>query len=411
MKSQDLRSHIPLLEKFVYLDSASTSQTPRNVIEAMNDYFINYNANTGRGAYRIAIKASQKLDYARENLANFISASPNEVVFTKNTTEAINIVANGLNLSKDSTVIISDMEHHSNYIPWINLKNKGVNVEIASSNDNGIIDIENINEITIAANKNISNKSKHDNSKNIIAISHITNSIGSKQNINEISEIAKENDTLFLVDAAQSIGHTSVNTKKINADFIAFPGHKGLLGPVGTGGLYINKSTVSATDLAPLNLGGGTIRDTKEYDFDLENVPNVYEGGTLNIAGFIGLSAGIDYINKIGIKNIENHNQNLKNQLIEGISSISGLNYYGDKDNIDSIVSFNINGINSHDLAKILDETSNICIRSGHHCAIPAMNHLKTNNGTCRASFHYYNNSEDINKLVDALKEIATLFS
>lgn len=411
MKSQDLRSHVPLLKKFVYLDSASTSQTPKNVIEAMNDYFINYNANTGRGAYRIAIKASQKITNARENLARFISAHPEEIVFTKNTTEAINIVSNGLNLSKDSTVIISDMEHHSNYIPWINLKNKGVKVEIVSSNDNGIINIENINEITITSNKNISNKFKSNNSKNIIAISHINNSIGSKQKINEISKIAKENDTLFLVDAAQSIGHTSVNAKKIDADFIAFPGHKGLLGPVGTGGLYINKSTVSTTDLAPMNLGGGTIKDTEEYIFTLDKAPHVYEGGTLNIAGFIGLSVGIDYINKIGIKNIEKHNQILKNQLIEGISNVNGISYYGDRDNMDSIVSFNINGINSHDLAKILDETSNICIRSGHHCAIPAMNHLKTNNGTCRASFHYYNNTNDINKLIDALKEIAALFS
>ncbi|MGL4670026.1 MAG: aminotransferase class V-fold PLP-dependent enzyme, partial [Methanobacteriaceae archaeon] len=139
--------------------------------------------------------------------------------------------------------------------------------------------------------------------------------------------------------------------------------------------------------------------------------PNVYEGGTLNIAGFIGLSAGIDYINKIGISNIEKHNQNLKNQLIEGISKIPGLNYYGNKDNIDSIVSFNLNGINSHDLAKILDETGNICVRSGKHCAIPAMTHLGAYNGACRASFHYYNNTEDVDKLINSLKEISTLFN
>ncbi|MGL4670388.1 MAG: aminotransferase class V-fold PLP-dependent enzyme, partial [Methanobacteriaceae archaeon] len=323
MKSEDLRSHIPLLKKLVYLDSASTSQTPKNVIESMNEYFINYNANTGRGAYSIAIKATQKLNNARENLAKFISADSNEIVFTKNTTESINIIVNGLNLSKGNTVIISDMEHHSNYIPWINLKNKGVNIEVASSNDYGIVDIENINDITVKTSKNIENaenRFKGNNSKNIIAISHITNSIGSKQDINEISKIAKENDTLFLLDAAQSIGHLEVNVKDIGADFIAFPGHKGLLGPVGTGGLYINSKSESI--ISPTILGGGTVKDAnsdvKGLNFTLENSPNVYEGGTLNIAGFIGLSAGIDYINKIGISNIEKHNQNLKNQLIEG---------------------------------------------------------------------------------------------
>lgn len=416
MKSEDLRSHIPLLKKLVYLDSASTSQTPKNVIESMNDYFINYNANTGRGAYSIAIKATQKLNNARENLAKFISANSNEIVFTKNTTESINIIVNGLNLSKGNTVIISDMEHHSNYIPWINLKNKGVNIEVASSNDYGIVDIENINDITVKTSKNIENaenRFKDNNSKNIIAISHITNSIGSKQDINEISKIAKENDTLFLLDAAQSIGHLEVNVKDIGADFIAFPGHKGLLGPVGTGGLYINSKSESV--ISPTTLGGGTVKgttsDVKGLNFTLENSPNVYEGGTLNIAGFIGLSAGIDYINKIGISNIEKHNQNLKNQLIEGISRIPGLNYYGNKDNIDSIVSFNLNGINSHDLAKILDETGNICVRSGKHCAIPAMTHLGAYNGVCRASFHYYNNTEDVDKLINSLKEISTLFN
>ena len=397
MKSvENIRKDFPILENIIYFDSASTTLTPKSVVESMDDYYYNYNANIGRGAYRSAIKSGQKIEETRKKIANLINSSNNEIIFTQNTTSAINIVANGFPYEKNDNIIISNIEHHSNSIPWLNIeknsKNDNINVKIANADSNGIIDPGSIGELI-------------DNNTKLVAITHISNSIGSCQDIKEISKIVHESeDTYFLVDVAQSIGHTKIDLKDIDADFIAAPGHKGLLGPTGTGFLYGKEELLE--ELSPKNLGGGTVTNLKNHEFSIESVPYRFEGGTQNISGIIGLGKAIDYINNIGISNIEKHSKNLTKELYNGLSDIDNVILYGNPENISSIVSFNIDGINPVDVSKILDETANICVRSGFHCAIPSLNLIGANEGSVRASIHCYNNKKDVETLVENIKEM-----
>jgi cysteine desulfurase / selenocysteine lyase len=394
MKNADVRADIPLLEDYIYLDAASTTPTPRPVVEAMSDYFYHYNANTGRGSYHLAVKATQEMEKARENLAKFFNARPNEIIFTKNTTEAINLVARGMNFSKGDRVVVSNMEHHSNLIPWLNLQKRGVEVEIVKANPEGVVDPYDIEN---AIDKNTK----------LLTITHISNSIGSIQPVEELGKIAQENGTSYLIDAAQSAGHLKLSVKDLNADFIAFPGHKGLLGPVGTGFLYCGQGLQE--EMEPINLGGGTVEDVHGNFFQLTPCPTRFEGGTQNIAGFIGLGAAVDYVKRIGILKIEKHDKKLTRLLYKRLHDIEGATVYGNPENIYGIVSFNIDGINPHDLAKILDETQNICVRSGQHCAIPSIEHFgaREAEGTVRASFHYYNTPGEVKTLGDCLEEIS----
>lgn len=213
-----------------------------------------------------------------------------------------------------------------------------------------------------------------------------------------------------MVDAAQSAGHMKLDVKETKADFITFPGHKGLLGPIGTGFLYCGEQSVEK--LEPMNLGGGTVLDVTENEFSFEDVPARFEGGTQNIAGFIGLGVAVDYIDRIGLERIENHGKKLTAMLFQEINDISNTIVYGSPENIYGIVAFNIDGVNAHDVAKILDELKNICVRSGHHCAIPAIRHIGAIElgGTVRASLHYYNTEEEIQIFGETLREISKFF-
>lgn len=401
ISAEKIREDFPILKNITYLDSASTSLTPKPVIEAISDYYYNYNANIGRGAYKTAIKTGQKVESTRFKIASLINASEEEIIFTQNTTNAINTVINGYPFEKNENIIISDVEHHSNFIPWINLEkrskdNLSLDVKIANADSDGIIKPSKIRELI-------------DNNTRMIAITHISNSIGSRQDINNISKIVHEYDDVYLlIDVAQSIGHTKIDVKKINADFIAAPGHKGLLGPTGTGFLYGKKELLEK--LSPTNLGGGTVTNLKNKEFELENVPYRFEGGTQNISGIIGFGKAIDYINDIKISKIEKHSIYLTKELYKLLSEIDNVIVYGNIDNIFNIVSFNIKNVNPHDVSKILDETGNICVRSGYHCAIPSLDIINANEGTVRASIHCYNNLEDIKKLANSVKEISEFF-
>jgi len=395
MKTADVREDIPLLEDYIYLDAASTTPTPRPVVEAMCDYFYHYNANTGRGAYRLTAKATQEMENAREIVAKFFgAASSNEIIFTKNTTEAINLVAKGIKFRKGDRIVVSNMEHHSNLVPWLNLKKRGVEVEIVKANQEGVVDPSDIDN---AIDKNTK----------LLTITHISNSIGSVQPVEELGKIAREKGTPYLIDAAQSAGHLKLNVKDLKADFIAFPGHKGILGPVGTGFLYCDQDIQEKME--PMNLGGGTVEYVSRNGFQLTPCPNRFEGGTQNIAGFIGLGAAVNYVKRIGISKIEKHDRKLTQILYKRLIDLDGTSLYGSPENIYGIVSFNIDGINPHDLAKILDETKNICVRSGQHCAIPSIKHLEARKagGTVRASFHYYNTTEEVKILGECLEEIS----
>lgn len=395
MKTADVRRDIPLLDDVIYLDAASTTPTPRPVVEAISDYFYNYNANTGRGAYRMAVKATQKLDEARNKIARFVKADPNEIIFTKNTTEAINMVANSLEFERGDNIVVPNIEHHSNLVPWLNLQEKGVELRMVKAGEEGVIDPDSVNEMI-------------DGKTRLVSITHISNSLGTVQPVEEISEIAENKGAMCLIDAAQSAGHMEVDVKQLKADFVAFPGHKGLLGPVGTGFLYCAKN--AQKELKPLNLGGGTVNDVTDHDFNLTGAPACFEGGTQNIAGFIGLGAAIDYLGRIGIHSIEKHSKKLTRIMYQEIQDLEKVTVYGSPENIYGIVSFNIDNINPHDLAKILDETKSICVRSGFHCAIPSMKHIGAYEigGTVRASIHYYNTQEEIEILSETLKKVSS---
>ena len=394
----DIRADIPLLEEVIYLDAASTTPTPKPVVEAMCDYFYNYNSNTGRGAYRMAVKSTKEFERARYRISKFINCKSSEVIFTKNTTEAINLVANGFDFKKGDSIIVPNIEHHSNFIPWLNLKKKqGVELKIIKADKYGVVDPTDI-ESAVGANTKL------------ITTTHVSNAIGSVQPVKEIGKIADENNVLYMVDAAQSAGHMKLDVKEIKADFITFPGHKGLLGPIGTGFLYCGEQSVEK--LEPMNLGGGTVLDVTENEFSFEDVPARFEGGTQNIAGFIGLGVAVDYIDRIGLERIENHSKKLTAMLFQEINDISNTIVYGSPENIYGIVAFNIDGVNAHDVAKILDELKNICVRSGHHCAIPAIRHIGAIElgGTVRASLHYYNTEEEIQIFGETLREISKFF-
>ncbi|HSQ02352.1 MAG TPA: cysteine desulfurase [Methanobacterium sp.] len=393
----DIRADIPLLENVIYLDAASTTPTPKPVVDAMCDYFYNYNSNTGRGAYRMAVKATKEFEEARSRISNFVGCSPSEVIFTKNTTEAINLVANGLDFKKGDSIIVPNIEHHSNFIPWLNLKDKGVDLRIVKTDEYGVVDPADV-------------ESAVDENTKLITTTHVSNAIGSVQPVIEIGRIAEENNVLYHVDAAQSAGHMKLDVKEIKANFVSFPGHKGLLGPIGTGFLYCNEE--SADNMKPMNLGGGTVVDVTEGDFLLEDVPARFEAGTQNIAGFIGLGAAVKYIKRIGMDKIEDHSKKLTTQLFQEISDIENTKIYGNPENIYGIVAFNIDGVNAHDVAKILDELKNICVRSGYHCAIPAIRHIGAYElgGTVRASVHYYNTPEEVQVFGETLREISKFF-
>jgi cysteine desulfurase/selenocysteine lyase len=394
----NIRADIPLLEEVIYLDAASTTPTPKPVVEAMCDYFYNYNSNTGRGAYRMAVKSTKEFEHARYRISKFINCRSSEVIFTKNTTEAINLVANGLDFKKGDSIILSNIEHHSNFIPWLNLKKKqGIKLKIIKADKYGVVDPTDI-------------ESAVDSNTKLITTTHVSNAIGSVQPVNEIGKIADENNVLYMVDAAQSAGHMKVDVKETKADFITFPGHKGLLGPIGTGFLYCGEQSVEK--LEPMNLGGGTVLDVTETEFSFEDVPARFEGGTQNIAGFIGLGVAVDYIDRIGLERIEKHSKKLTSKLFQEINDINNTIVYGSPENIYGIVAFNIDGVNAHDVAKILDELKNICVRSGHHCAIPAIRHIGAYElgGTVRASLHYYNTEEEIQIFGETLREISKFF-
>lgn len=394
MKVAEVRADMPFLENVVYMDAASTTPTPKPVVDAMFEYYHSYNTNIGRGAYRAAIKATSEVSKTRSRLAKFINCDHDEIIFTNNTTQAINLVSHGFNFKKGDSIIVPNIEHHSNLVPWLNLKKLGVNIKMIKADKNQMVNPADIEDAI-------------DESTKLITLTHVSNSIGSVLPVHEIGKIAKENDIYYMVDAAQSAGHMSMDIKRIQADFMAFPGHKGFLGPVGTGLLYCDMEIME--DLEPIHLGGGTVTDVTETDFKLAKPPERFEGGTLNISGIIGLGSAIEYLNRIGMENIEKHSKKYTQMMYKGIQDVENSIVYGRPEAIYDIVGFNISGVHCHDVAKILDEQARICVRSGMHCAIPAIRQIGAYDfgGTVRASIHYYNTKEEIKILIDTLEEIS----
>ena len=386
------REDFPILNNdIVYLDSGATTLKPKCVIDSVVDYYSNYSANAHRGDYDISLRVNMVYEGVRGKVKDFINASLcEEIIFTKGTTESLNMVIFGYMakyLKSGDEVLISKSEHASNILPWMILKEKiGIEVNYIDLDENHSLKVDNVK-------KSISSKTK------VISLAHITNVIGDVRDIDAIGEICKENNILFVVDGAQSVGHRKIDVIKSNISFLAFSAHK-MLGPTGVGVLYGRKELLE--DMEVLEFGGGmnTFFES-DCSYELKELPWKFEAGTQNIAGVIGLGSAIDYLNSVGLDNIHEHEVELRKYAISEIEKIPNINLYN-KDSDSGIIVFNINNVFSQDTAVFLNRF-NICVRSGNHCAKLLKDEIGITN-TCRASLYIYNTKSDIDKLVEALK-------
>jgi len=385
------RGDFPLLSKdIIYFDNGATTLKPRSVIDSIVDYYSKYSANAHRGDYDISLKVDIAYEGVRGKVKDFINASRcEEIVFTKGTTESLNMIVFGYmlnHLKKGDEVLISKSEHASNILPWMILEEKiGIVVKYVELDSDYSLSVDKIKS-------NITSKTK------VISLAHITNVIGDIRDIDIIGEICKEKNILFVVDAAQSIGHIKVDVQKSNISFLAFSAHK-MLGPTGVGVLYGRYDLLEELDV--LEFGGGmNAFFESDCSYELKEIPWKFEAGTRNIAGVIGLGAAIDYINSIGLEKIHEYEVELKNFAISELKKVPNINIYNE--NTESgILVFNIDKVFSQDTAIFLNRF-NICVRSGNHCAKILKDEIGITN-TCRASFYFYNTKEEVLKLVNAL--------
>ena len=399
---EKIRKDFPILnvkvhgKPLIYLDNAATTQKPKTVINAVTDYYENYNANIHRSIHKLGEEATAAYEEAHSKVANFINAEFEETIFTKSTTEGLNLLAYSLtnDLKAGDEIVISQMEHHSNFVPWQQLAlKKKLKLKFIEIDENGLLKEDSINE-------NITDKTK------IVSITHVSNVLGTVNDVKEIGKIAHENDALFIVDAAQSVPHILVDVKKIDCDFLAFSGHK-MLGPTGIGGLYGKKELLQGME--PFLYGGEMIKEVTFEQTKFNDLPWKFEAGTMNIAQGIGLGAAIDYLNKIGMKNIENYENELVSYAMKRLSEIKEIEIYGpDADKRSGLVAFNVKDVHAHDTATILDGDG-IAVRAGHHCAMPLASVLGIA-ASARASFYLYNTKEEIDKLAEGINKVIKVF-
>ena len=382
----------------VFMDNASTTQKPQSVIDTLSHYYENYNSNIHRGIYQIAEKATAAYEKSRDKVTKFIGAGDRRsIVFTKGTTESINLVANswgGQNLKPGDEVLITEMEHHSNIIPWqLICERTGADLKYIPINEDGTLDLSN-------PDKYFKNKTK------IVCVIHQSNVFGTVNPITEIVKYAHEVGALVLVDGAQSTPHHRVNVTELNCDFFAFSGHK-MMGPTGVGALYTKPEILEAMN--PFLGGGEMIRKVTLEGSTWNDIPWKFEAGTPNIAQVIGFGSAIDYINNIGLDAITQYENELLNYAQEILLTVPGINIYGTAKDKGAVISFNLEKIHPHDVAHILD-TYGIAIRAGHHCAQPIMKKLNVA-ATNRASFYIYNTLEEIDQLAEGLRKSVKLFN
>ena len=403
MEIEKIKSDFPILQNknITYLDSGATTQKPRQVLETIENFYEKYNANPHRGAYSLSMEATQIYESTREKIADFINAKyKEEIIFTKNATESLNLIAYSYgieNVKKDDSILISIMEHHSNLVIWQKVsKATGSNLEYMYINKDFEIPDEEIE-------KKITNKTK------IVSIAHVSNVLGTKNNVKKIIEQAHKVGAIVIVDAAQSVPHMKIDVQDLDADFLVFSGHK-MLAPLGIGILYGKKEILEK--MRPFLMGGDMIEYVHEQETTFAPLPNKFEAGTQNVEGVVGLGAAIDYIQNIGYENIEKSEKELLSYARQELSKLPYLKLYltpNIENHAGGVISFNIEGVHPHDVASILD-SEGVCVRSGNHCAQPLMRFLGIDS-TCRASFYFYNTKEDVNKLVQALNKVYNMFS
>ena len=382
--------------KLVYLDNAATAQKPKSVIDAIAKHYEHNNANIHRGIYKLSEQATEAYEAARVKVAKFIGAeSPEQIIFTKNTTEAINLVAYSFarkNLKSGDEILLTLMEHHSNIVPWQMIaKEKKLKIRFVNITHDGELDINDF-------------KSKLNEKTKLFAVTHASNVLGTINPVQKITEICHSQGIPVLVDGAQATPHFPVNVSALKCDFYAFSGHK-MLAPTGIGVLYISKKYLNI--LPPFLGGGDMIKSITKKEMEFQEAPARFEAGTPAIEAAIGLEAAIDYLNNISMPAIQKHEQKLVAYALQKLEKINDIAVYGSKNPAKraGVISFNLAGVHPHDLASLLDE-QNIAIRAGHHCAMPLHQFLKIP-ASARMSFYIYNTKKDIDILCEALIKIS----
>ncbi len=399
-----IRQDFPILKrslkngkKLVYLDNAATTQKPMQVINAICKYYSEYNSNIHRAVYQIAEEATEEYEKTRDSICKFINARhPEEIIFTRNTTESINLIAHSWgknNIRKGNKIILTDYEHHSNIVPWQMLCDaKGARINYMDTDDNGYLNLESLSNYL-----NDKGKTK------LISLSHMSNVLGTIYPVKEIIKIAHEKSIPVVLDGAQSVPHMETDVQDTDCDFLAFSAHK-MLGPTGVGILYVKKEILES--MPPFITGGDMIKEVHKNNTVFNDLPYRFEGGTPNIADVIGFNASIEYLNGIGMENIREHETDLIKYLYDSIKDIKNIKIYGPEIIKDrgGLVSFNIEGVHPHDCATILNDFG-VAIRSGHHCAQVLMEKLDIV-ASSRASLYIYNTKEEVDIFVDALNDV-----
>lgn len=393
----DYRNDFPLLmqNKIIYIDNAATSQRPQCVIDAEGDFYKNYNANPLRGLYSLSVEATEVYENAREAVRKFIGAEKsNEIIFTRNTTESLNLVAYSYGLSnvkKGDEIVVSIMEHHSDLLPWqMVAKTCGAELKFIECAKDGSIDLEKVKELITSRTK-------------IVAMTQVSNVLGREYPVKEIAKLAHEKGVVMVVDGAQSTPHMRVDVTDLDADFFAFSGHK-LLAPMGIGVLYGKEELLEK--MPPFLSGGEMIDSVTRTSAVYAELPHKFEAGTVNAAGAAGLKAAIDYIEKVGFDYISEREIALTSRAIEKMKKIPHVNIIGSEnaDEHTGIVTFTIDNVHPHDISEIL-AADGIAVRAGHHCAQPLLTHLGLNS-TARASFAFYNTEDEVDKFTDSVATI-----
>jgi len=400
-----LRDQFPALHQdvggkpLVYLDSAATSQKPRSVIAALSKYYEQDNANVHRGIHELSRRATVAYEEARAKLANFIGAAePEELVWTRGTTEAINLVAGswGLaNVKEGDEILLSTMEHHSNIIPWQILANRtGARLRYIEMDDQGRWILDDLSDLLTERTR-------------IVAISHISNALGTINPVRDIVDLAKAAGARVLVDGAQAVPHRRVDVQELGCDFYTFSGHK-MCGPTGTGALWARRELLES--MPPYHGGGEMIRVVGRETSTWAEIPHKFEAGTPNIAGAITLGVAADFLDEVGFDAIAEHERNVLAYALERLGELDGIQIYGptDPNERSGVISFNMGDAHPHDISTILD-SEGIAIRAGHHCAQLVMQHFGVS-ATARASFYLYNTTDDVDRLIDGLVSVQSIF-
>ncbi len=404
MSLKNIKKDFPILEQkingknLVYLDSAATTQKPKKVINSLNNYYNETNSNIHRGVHTLSQKATEKYEKAREKIANFIDASSSkEIIFVRGATEAVNLVANSYArplLRENDEILISQMEHHANIVPWQMIcEEKKAKLKIIPIDKSGELIMSEVKEL-------INEKTK------FISLNHVSNSLGTINPIKKIIDIAHQKNIKIMIDGAQAVQHLEISMKDIDADFYCFSGHK-MYAPTGIGILYGKKELLE--EMPPYQGGGDMIKSVTFEKTTYNDIPNRFEAGTPNISGAIALGKAIEYINQIGIRNINKHEEDLLNYATSKLKKINEVKIIGEAKEKAAVLSFIIEGIHPHDIGTIMD-SHGIAIRAGHHCTQPIMDYYNVP-ATARASFAIYNTKEDVDELVKAIEKCIKVFA